>query len=266
VHRKLLFVGLVAGACVKVPEFRGGTDGGFDARDSDSDGDAASMSCRQAIEISGLLVYLPLDSVTGGVTSDASPNHHDGTVLGGAALGPGYHGMGMVLDGGSKAITLGSPAALDNLSSLTVCAWLNPSVLDRTNPGATIADKSNDGYDGGWNAYLDFEPTSLHVGYLAREGVWGYGVSTVPISTWTHACTVWSNGALTIYVNAQLDALATMGMIHGLPAHDDAANDLVLGRQTNANQYPLNGTLDDFVLYDRALDANEIAAIHGCSP
>jgi hypothetical protein len=77
---------------------------------------------------------------------------------------------------------------------------------------------------------------------------------------------VWSNSTLTVYVDAQVDTIADMGSVHAPPAHDDAANELVLGRQTNANQYHLNGTLDDFVLYNRALAANEIAAIHACSP
>ena len=49
------------------------------------------------------------------------------------------------------------------------------------------------------------------------------------------------------------------------PAHDDSANELVLGRATNANQYHLNGTLDDFVLYGRVLSGDEIAAIHACT-
>jgi hypothetical protein len=253
----------VHGACIQIPEFRsdaGSTDGSRDGAD------ATSMSCQQAIAVPGLLVYLPLDSIAGGMTADASGNNRDGAVLGGAALGAGHHGMGMVLDGGSKAINLGSPAALDNLTQVTVCAWVNPSTIDPLNAGATIADKSTDGYTGGWNSYLDFEPTSLHVGYLAREGAWGYGASSVPAGGWTHACTVWTGTVLTVYVNAQVDTISDSGMTHAPPAHDDAANDLVLGRQTNTNQFFLNGTLDDFVLYDRPLEAAQIAAIYGCSP
>lgn len=251
----------MAGACIEIPQFRGDAGAGIDGSS-----DAAGPPCVQAIDIPGLLVYLPLDAIATGKTLDASSNHFDGTVLGGAMLGPGYHGMGTVLDGGSKAITLGSPAALDNLTALTVCAWVNPSTIDPQNAGATIADKSTDGYAGGWNSYLDFEPTSLHLGYLASEGAWGYGVATVPPSTWTHTCTVWTSSTLTLYVNGKVDPISASGTTHAPPAQDDAANDLVLGRQTNTNQFHLNGTLDDFVLYNRALEATEIAAIHACAP
>jgi hypothetical protein len=253
----------MVGACIRIPEFRGGDDAGSD---NEAAIDAITTPCQQAIALPGLLVYMPLDSIAAGVTPDASGNNHSGTVLGGAALGPGHHGMGMVLDGGTKAVTLGSPAAFDNLNELTVCAWVNPSTIDPQNAGATIADKSNDGYNGGWNAYLDYEPTSLHVGYLSREGAYGFGASTVPVATWTHACTVWSSTGLTVYVDARVDVIVSMGRTHELPAHDDSANELVLGRQTNSNLFHLNGTLDDFVLYNRALDAAEVAVIQACSP
>jgi hypothetical protein len=258
----VMICAFAGGACVSIPEFRGGSDGGTDG----SAVDAPGVPCQQAIEIAGLLVHLPLDSIASGVTEDASANNHDGMVLGGAALGPGRRGMGIVLDGGSKAITLGSPTELDNLSALTVCAWLHLSRIDSANQGATIADKSTDGYVGGWNSYLDYDSTdsAVHVGYLAREGQWAYGQSPVPVATWTHACTAWGSNALTVYVNGSVDAILEMGTAHAPPADDDAANDLVLGRQTNTNQYNLNGTLDDFVLYGRALTASEIAAIHAC--
>ncbi len=255
-------VGLGAG-CIRIPEFRGGGDGGTDAG-----ADATSMPCSEAIGIPGLLVHLSFEAIAGGVIEDASSNNHDGVVLGGAALGPGRHGMGIVLDGGAKAVSLGSAAELDNLAAMTICAWVSPSTIDPQNQGATIADKSNDGYDGGWNTYLDYDPddSALHVGYLARVGAWGYGVKQVMASRWTHACTVWSEGALTVFVDGQQDAIQESGTTHTPPEADDAANDLVLGRQTNTNQFHLNGTLDEFVLYDRALGAEEIRAIHACTP
>ncbi len=265
--QRLWIVGcaVVVGACIKIPEYRGPAD-------ADSDGDtgvdAPGVSCSQAIDLAGLLVYLPLDSIVANRVEDASPNNHDGMVLGGAMLGPGRHGNGVVLDGGGKAIDLGSPAAFDNLDNVTVCAWINLSMIDAANAGATIADKSNDGYTGGWNAYLDYDSTdtAMHVGYLAREGVWSYGESHVATSTWTHACTVWSLGSLTVYVDGRADRIQQMGTTHPLPAHDDSSNSVVLGRQTNTNQFYLYGTLDDFVMYNRALSATEIASIHACSP
>lgn len=229
------------------------------------------MPCETAFQIAGLLVYLPLDTISSGMTEDASPNNHDGMILGGAGLAPGRRGMGILLDGGSKAISLGSPSTLDNLPALTVCAWVNPSFVDAQKEGATIADKSSDGYSGGWNAYLDYDPDptelGLHVGFLASEGQWGYGRAIVEASTWTHACTTWSSGAaLTVYANGTLDVILESGTVHGPPAHDDSANPLVLGRATSTNQFHLNGTLDDFLLYDRVLTAGEIASIHACTP
>jgi hypothetical protein len=254
-------VGLGAG-CISIPEFHGGTDAG-------ADGDApSSTSCAQAIGVPGLLVHLPFEAIASGKVEDASSNDHDGVVLGGAALAPGRHGMGIVLDGGSKAVSLGSPAAFDNLATMTVCAWVKPSTIDAQSAGATIADKSNDGYAGGWNAYLDYDPadSALHVGYLARVGAWAYGAGRVAATQWTHACTVWNNGTLTVVVDGEVDPIQASGTTHAPPEADDAANDLVLGRQTNTDQFHLNGTLDDFVLYDRALGSDEIRAIHACTP
>lgn len=249
--------------CIQVPEFRGGGDGGTDAA-----ADARTTSCADAIGVPGLLVHLPFEAIASGKVEDASPGDHDGMVLGGAALGPGRHGMGIVLDGGAKAVSLGSPAELDNLVTMTVCAWVNPSTIDPQNQGATIADKSNDGYAGGWNTYLDYDPddAALHAGYLARVGAWAYGARQITASGWTHVCTVWSNGALTLFVDGEQDPIQESGTTHAPPEADDAANDLVLGRQTNTNQFPLNGTLDEFVLYNRTLGGDEIAAIHACAP
>jgi hypothetical protein len=248
--------------CVSVPEFRG-ADASVDA----PIGDVPHLTCAQVIDMPGLLAYLPFESINGGIVEDVSANSHDGTVLGGAQLAAGRHGNGIVLDG-AKGVNLGSAQALDNLAAMTVCAWVNPTTIDSQNAGATIADKSTDGYVGGWNTYLDYDPqdTGLHVGYLARSGYYGYSGKVVAASRWTHACTVWALGALTVYVDGQVDAIKEMGTTHMPPEHDDAANNLVLGRQTNANQYQLNGVLDEFVLYNRALTAAEIAAIFACKP
>src|SRR6476659_7975798 len=95
----IVICALVGRACVTVPEFHGNTDAGNDAGT-----DAPSMSCGEEIGVAGLLAYLPFDSLSSGSVEDASPNNHDGIVLGGAMLGPGRHGMGVVLDGGGKAI------------------------------------------------------------------------------------------------------------------------------------------------------------------
>jgi hypothetical protein len=88
----------------------------------------------------------------------------------------------------------------------------------------------------------------------------------VPASAWTHACTTWSAATgLRLYANGELEAVLEGGTVHAPPAHDDSANELVLGRATNADQYRLNGTLDDFLLYSRVLSGDEIAAIHACT-
>lgn len=79
--------------------------------------------------------------------------------------------------------------------------------------------------------------------------------TAVEENTWVHLALTWDGASGAFYVNGELmNGAAYSGL-------SDAATDLFVGRPNSAGSY-LNGTIDELVIADRALDADEIRAIY----
>lgn len=237
---------------------------------SDSaDGAVTLKPCAAALAITGLVAYLPLDEGSGTVTRDQAPVRHDAE-LSGASWVAGRIGMALAFDAASDFAALAP--GLDDLRSLTVCAWIRTETATGPYGGslATLIDKTQMG-GVGWSLHLRPSGTPAPgwriAFYTNDDDIAGGGI--VPIATWTHVCAAWDGASATtgvsLYVNGVVTAPAGSINNGGTP-NSDAGIPVRLGSTNRPyDSDAFAGTIDEVVIYDHALDAPEIAAIYQCA-
>ena len=141
--------------------------------------------------------------------------------------------------------------------SRTLCAWI--SLAQAPAAGGVIPLSYGNGSLTNGQAALGFIDNS------GPQLVFGNGdnhatiAKAVPINTWTHICATYEGGTTaTLYYNGL--SLGTAALSQGIPLQTQSGGQLFIGRMHN--DY-LSGKVDDVRLYNYALSATEIRALHG---
>jgi len=178
-------------------------------------------------------------------------------------------GGGLFFDGGaagSDVITAPADPSIDikGKTSYSVSTWIRPASVGRTT--GRIIDKANNN-----NATLGYN-------FLLRDEVAGFtklqviiqhaitdaqarSDAVVPNNLWSHVAFVYnedSDGKIKLYLNALLLALDIdiAGNVIGSPSNDSAL-DLNIGNSA-AKDRTFDGTIDNIIIYNRALGIDEI--------
>ena len=174
---------------------------------------------------------------------------------------PGRLGNAVKLNGADEYVSL--PAGIvSGLADFTVSAWVNPSSDDT------------------WSRVFDFGTgTTVNMFLTVNGGGSGlrFGITTngngaeqdltgggqLPLNTWSHVAVTLSGTTGTLYLNGT--PVATSPTMTLKPSALGTTTQNWIGR----SQYPdpfLNGTVDDFNIYNRALSPAEVAAVAGGQP
>ena len=254
-------IGLLVGVLVILP--------------SDSSARAALQGAPLAIQVPNLVGYWCVDGLvadTPTIARDSSGNLHQGTYVGGAAamsaapaVPSGNLKSFSFVQSGRQYITVPSTPALSLTGSLTVAAWIRPTLDSTLQQG--IVEKWDDasGIANGYLLRLDANENLIFSVIPATGGP--VEISTaprhVPLNVWTHVAGVYSTaggGTLTNYVNAAADP-TTAG---GVPHPGAGSNPLQIGKDYSDNAF--NGNIDEVRIYDRALTAPEVAILKNGQP
>ncbi|MBI2530552.1 MAG: PKD domain-containing protein [Candidatus Diapherotrites archaeon] len=185
---------------------------------------------------------------TGTTASDSSGNGNNGTLTNGPTwTSSGVFGNALHFDGVDDHVLIPNSAGLGP-NVVTAAAWVKLDSYPGGSYGAVI------GKYGGSNGYLlSIRPDGQAQFWVGNDAVsiaaytWA---TTLQLNTWYHVAGTYDGSAVKIYLNGAL------GMSwNGSNALNSAAYDPSLGSQ-------LNGTIDEAVIYNRALSAGEIAALY----
>src|SRR4051812_29595100 len=258
------------------------TDASVDAPASGSDAAAADAPPPDAfVNTSLILRYDFEDSVSATKVADSSGRGKDGTLSDVAAwttAGRTNHGIALV--GGRPAtryVSLPS-GVLTGVSDFTISVWVKFNQFDATTDFARIYDFGNGTVDGTgtpatrWmfltvNSFEGVHAASFG-GSQQNENILVSGTSTgtntLPTGVWKHFALTGSGGNRQLFIDGYLAASITGGPVVNASEMEPLAPDSWLGRSRfynppMFNDPGLNGSMDEFRVYNRVLSQTEIA-------
>ena len=170
---------------------------------------------------------------------------------------PGEIGNAVQLDGAGDYVNL-PPNIGSGLSDFTVSAWVKPTAVTQ------------------WSRVFDFGTGTGNYMFLTVNAGAGprFAITTsgpggeqqlssttqLPLNTWSHLAVTLSGTTGTLYVNGTPVATNASMTLH--PSSLGNTNQDWIGRSQFGDP-SLNGTVDDFAIYSRALSASEVTALAG---
>lgn len=213
----------------------------------------------------GPILRYAFDEASGLLAADSSGRGLNATLSLAAWTNEGRNGAGLSLNGGlnpTKYVTV-PPGVLTDVKETTIGAWVKLGV------------------DGAWSRIFDFGGTGVDAAarfmYLTPSAADGIHFSVfggspqreaivatnthLPLGVWKHvAVTAAANGKHAIYVDGFPAAETTTFAIPPSELEPLSASSWI-GKSRFPLDLGLNGTLDDFVVYDRVLSPAEISTL-----
>lgn len=219
----------------------------------------------------GLVLHFSFDEKSDKV-SDISGKGNHGAVCEAQYTLQGRFGGAYVLDGSNDHIEIANSDSLEVRKELTVAGWVKLASLGPGGYGNEHGYIVNKGDDLWWNPafYLGFDKGSGWVLFhVCNEsdpqrggGKTAMGTTKLEPDKWYHLVGTYDGSAVKIYVNGKLEATEKYS---GLLRADRAPIHLGGGKLFGTdwgNQFTVNGTIDEVLIWDRALSADEILGVY----
>ncbi|MXV78688.1 LamG domain-containing protein [Candidatus Poribacteria bacterium] len=206
-----------------------------------------------AVTTEGLVGAWLLDDGTGTTVADSSGNKLDGEVSAGTPAWVEGKFDGALEFGGSDMVTIPDNDALD-LTSFTIAAWIkSPATTGRWHVIAAKEARNPTGRNYGIFGHVN--NGSIH--YSFTSGGWkSFDAPTnVTDGAWHHVAATYERPNFKLYIDGELDAEQAPDAV---PESNDSP--LYIGG-CNIGNYWMTGTIDEVVLYDRALSPAEIGEL-----
>lgn len=203
--------------------------------------------------------HLKFDETTGTLATDSTGEGWNGTFVNGPTWSTGKTGNAVDLDGTNDHVTLPS-SIVNGLTTTTIAGWVN---LD------TIAN---------WQRIFDFGTGTTNYMFLtpryASNGTMRFAIRTpsaseqiidgnvaMPTGGWQHVAVVLNGATGTLYLNGSQVGQNTAMTLN--PSSLGATTANYLGRSQFTLDPYLDGKLDDFRIFARALTGTEVAWLAG---
>jgi Concanavalin A-like lectin/glucanases superfamily len=220
--------------------------------------------------VSGLVGYWPMDELTEMATKDLVSGKDGRFEHGTPELVPGKIGSGALRFFDSCYLNSGLSERLDITQAITVAAWLKKDKDGRKGRIVSRLGYSDDG-NGGWAVLYGRNDTNIEWG-ISTDGVdWMHGYTSkgsVPYDQWCHIAVTYDGSVLRAYINGQEDIAGDFPLAVGGPIHLSKA-ELLIGQDRAHGQvfggpktWSWTGLMDDVRLYNRALNAADVAALY----
>jgi Concanavalin A-like lectin/glucanases superfamily/Ig-like domain CHU_C associated/Lectin C-type domain/Secretion system C-terminal sorting domain len=230
---------------------------------------AATLSAQVNLS-SGLVAYYPFDNSV----ADFSGNNNNGTAYNNTWYIPDRNGnpFGAISFGGYSSqgrIQVNNSPTLQFTTAATFSCWFRVSSDVASNGfGNPVAGGNHCLYakdgdaGGGLFAYASLSGSNLttSVGNVSMPSI----VAVTPaytVNNWLHYCYIMDATEQRMYINGVLVAT-----VAGAPNFGTMNNRPLMFGRFFTNWYPLNGALDDFRVYNRAINQQEITALAQPNP
>lgn len=165
----------------------------------------------------------------------------------------GKFGKAFAFDGASDFLYVTNNSTLNPTTGITISAWIKSNVSDPTDRG--LVSKWTTGTTG----YMMVCSSGKIRGYIGGT----YAVSSSSISStsvWYHVLYTWNGSVIQTYINGAAD---------GTPAAKSSitsdSGSLQIGTYNSRGQSSFNGSIDEVMIFNRALTADEITALYNAT-
>jgi len=212
---------------------------------------------------SGLTLYYPFD----GDAEDQAPRERHGTIRSGRFVPDRSDraNCALALNGTSTSVTARNSTGLGTGRAMTVAMWFKAGERPKRKTNDILAAKYRwfNG-QGSWLVRLIGDQVFFHVSTTHTKCA-STGAATsetrVKPGRWTHVAAVFDNGKMRLYINGELDG---EGRATGPTIAPAPTTPVQLGwAAAGSGKHYFKGAVDDFVLYNRALTAKEVARLYG---
>ena len=224
-----------------------------------------------------LIAYYACNETSGTTLADSSGNSNNGNLKDiGTNIGYGFgagrsanSGNALVLNSaGSGYVEMpsGVLTALSGASEMTIATWVyitSSESWQRIFDIGSSANTSPNDTSNTTNIYMNLVPadsfgnTAFSITNSGLGGQSSLSGSGIPINTWTHVAVVIGGGNGELYING---AVANTNTISCTPKDLGTLGYAYIGKSGFSDPF-LDGKIDDFRVYSRALSASEVQAI-----
>lgn len=204
-----------------------------------------------ALDTDGLVGAWLLDDGKGEAVKDSSDNGLDGKIAKGKPKWVDGKFGGAMEFGGQDMVTVDDDNALD-LEEFTIAAWVNiPKV---SGAWQIIASKEHRGPTGrNYGLFGHINSGVVHYSFTTNSGWKSFDAKTVVTDgDWHHVAGTYDGSDFKLYLDGAVDAQVSPGT-----KPDNHDNFLFIGGCDIGN-YWMTGTIDEVVLYERALSEQEL--------
>jgi hypothetical protein len=203
----------------------------------------------------GLFASYSFNSNEGGRVSDLGDSRRDATAENVEWTSHGKSGGALDFNGRDSCITLPDPEAINRLRAMTVSAWVNL----RTMPSdfAGIASRRMPG-ELWWFGVKNGFGLQLYLSGPGNGGDRTTGAATIEPGSWCHTVFTYEPGRTSaIYINGK--PINVVPVTGSLP--EAAATPVRIGRGVGPSE-TFDGTIDEVMMFDRALTDKEVARLY----
>ncbi|QQR78675.1 MAG: LamG domain-containing protein [Candidatus Moraniibacteriota bacterium] len=207
--------------------------------------------------------------VSGTTAIDRGRGGNTGTLTGGPTVTPGRIGQALKFDGVDDYVNAGVSAVLDDIATLSTCAWINPRSAGEIYSGSDrFGGIVTEGIPGGWffmttNVYGSVR-LLFYVYFSGTDGAWYPTSDTIPLNTWTHVCFTYNNTSASndpvLYINGASVSLTEDSTPTGT-VDSNAGSELHIGTNDVTDQV-FDGLIDDVRVYDTALTQTQVTELY----
>jgi fibronectin type 3 domain-containing protein len=208
------------------------------------------------------IAHLAFDETSGTLASDSSGNGRNGTLINGPVWVSGTSGNAVSLDGNDDHVDL-PDGILNGAGGFTVATWVH---LDAISNWARLFD-----FGTGTTSYMFLAPQaggSNALRFAITTNSYGSeqqinGSAALPVGVWTHVAVTLNGSTGILYVNGgEVGRNSSMTLT---PASLGATTRNYIGKSQFPDPY-LNGSVDDFRVYNQALSPEEVAGLATPTP
>jgi len=203
---------------------------------------------------SALVGYWKFDEGSGTTANDSSGYGNNGTLYNGPTWTSGKVGGALSFDGVNDYVDCGNGASLNNISAITIEAWIYQKSISTlsTAYNQAIVNKLDWGNNMGYEFSLIATSNYPRI-YSGNRSAF-YPVAN-PLNVWVHyVVTIDANGNYVFYKNGvNVQAGSGLGLNISL-----TNSSLLIGKESTY----FDGLIDEVRIYNRALSAAEIKALY----